>query len=130
MLQVLAGHDPLDPASVDVPVPDYAGALNKRLDGLRIGVVRHWHETDAVAGFGADSAPSDTYVAAFDAACRTLESLGARLVEMQLSPLLDYADANRVIMMAEAYALHESDFRERRQLFGRTCLPGSASARS
>ena len=55
----------------------------------------------------------------FDAACRTLEKLGARLVDIRVSPLLDFADANRVIMMAEAYALHESDFRERPQLFGR-----------
>src|SRR4029079_12318878 len=37
----------------------------------------------------------------------------------RVSPLLDFADANRVIMMAEAYALHESDFRERPHLFGR-----------
>jgi aspartyl-tRNA(Asn)/glutamyl-tRNA(Gln) amidotransferase subunit A len=119
MLQALAGHDAQDPASADVPVPDYAAALGKRLDGMTVGIVRHWHERDAVAGFGADSAPSADYVAAFDAACRTLESLGARLTDLQLSPLLDYADANRVIMLSEAYALHEHDFRERPHLFGR-----------
>ena len=114
MLQALAAYDPLDPASADVPVPDYRAALaDKRLDGMTIGVIRHWHERDAVAGFGPESAPSPTYVAAFDAACRTLETLGARLVDIKVSPLLDFADANRVIMMAEAYALHESDFRER-----------------
>ena len=84
-----------------------------RLDGMTIGVIRHWHERDAVAGFGPESAPSPTYVETFDTACRTLESLGARLVDIRVSPLLDFADANRVIMMAEAYALHESDFRER-----------------
>jgi aspartyl-tRNA(Asn)/glutamyl-tRNA(Gln) amidotransferase subunit A len=119
LLQALAGYDAEDPASADVPVPDYAAALAKRLDGMTVGIVRHWHERDAVAGFGAESAPSVDYVAAFDAACRTLESLGARLVDLQLSPLLDYADANRVIMLSEAYALHEHDFRERPHLFGR-----------
>jgi aspartyl-tRNA(Asn)/glutamyl-tRNA(Gln) amidotransferase subunit A len=119
MMQVLAGYDPLDPASVDIAVPDYAAALATRLDGVKIGVIRHWHEQDAVAGFGADSAPSPTYVAAFDSACRTLESLGAQLLDLQVSPLLDYADANRIIMLAEAYALHEADFRERPHLFGR-----------
>ena len=86
--------------------------------GARIGVVRHFHEHDAVADFGADSAPSAAYTAAFDAACRTLESLGARLVDIKLSPLVDYLDANRLIMLAEAYALHEKDFRERPQDFG------------
>jgi aspartyl-tRNA(Asn)/glutamyl-tRNA(Gln) amidotransferase subunit A len=119
MMQVLAGHDPLDPASADVPVPDYGKALTDRLDGLRIGVVRHFHEKDAVAGFGRDSTPSAAYIEKFDAACHTLEGLGARLADIQLSPLVDYADANRVIMLSEAYALHEKDFRERPQLFGR-----------
>jgi aspartyl-tRNA(Asn)/glutamyl-tRNA(Gln) amidotransferase subunit A len=119
MMQALAGHDPLDPASADVAVPDYAKALTDRLDGLSIGVIRHFHEEDAVAGFGSDSPPSATYIATFDAACRTLESLGARLGDVNLSPLIDYADANRVIMLSEAYALHEKDFRVRPQLFGR-----------
>jgi aspartyl-tRNA(Asn)/glutamyl-tRNA(Gln) amidotransferase subunit A len=119
MLQALAAYDPLDPASADAPVPDYSAALATRLDGMTIGVIRHWHEQDAVAGFGAESAPSPTYAAAFDTACRTLETLGARLVDLRVSPLIDFADANRIIMMAEAYALHESDFRERPHLFGR-----------
>jgi aspartyl-tRNA(Asn)/glutamyl-tRNA(Gln) amidotransferase subunit A len=119
MMQALAAYDPLDPASADVPVPDYRAALSDRLDGMVIGVIRHWHETDAVAGFGPESAPSPAYLAAFDGACRTLETLGARLVDMRVSPLIDFADANRIIMMAEAYALHESDFRERPHLFGR-----------
>jgi len=118
LMQVLAGYDPRDPASADVPVPDYRIALSTRLDGLTIGVVRHFHERDAVAGFGTESAPSAAYVAAFDAACRTLEGLGARLVDLQLSPLIDYLDTNRLIMLAEAYALHETDFRERPHLFG------------
>ena len=115
---ILAAYDPQDPASADVPVPDYRAALTPRLDGLRIGVIRHFHERDA-ADFGADSAPSAAYVGAFDAACRTLESLGARLVDFHLSPLIAYLDANRLIMLAEAYALHEADFRERPHLFGR-----------
>jgi aspartyl-tRNA(Asn)/glutamyl-tRNA(Gln) amidotransferase subunit A len=118
MMQALAGYDPHDPGSSDVPVPDYRAALAKRLDGMRIGVIHQFHERDAVAAFGADSAPNPAYVEAFNNACRTLEGLGARLVDLQLSPLIDYVDANRLIMLAEAYALHESDFRERPHLFG------------
>jgi aspartyl-tRNA(Asn)/glutamyl-tRNA(Gln) amidotransferase subunit A len=117
-MQVLAGYDSQDPASANVPVPDYRAALTERLDGLTIGVIRHFHERDAVVDFGADSAPNASYVGAFDAACRTLEGLGVRLVDLQLSPLADYLDTNRLIMLAEAYALHETDFRERPQLFG------------
>src|SRR6185437_8052899 len=107
MMQALAGHDPLDAASAEVPVPDYAAALTGGIEGMRIGVIRHWHERDAVAGFGADSTPSSAYVGAFDAACRTLETLGAKLVDLAISPLIDFADANRIIMISEAYALHE-----------------------
>jgi aspartyl-tRNA(Asn)/glutamyl-tRNA(Gln) amidotransferase subunit A len=133
MLQALAGYDPQDPASADMPVPDYRSALTPRLDGVRIGVIRHFHERDAVAGFGAESAPSPAYIAAFDAACRALEGLGARLVDLELSPLVDYLDANRLIMLAEAYALHEADFKERPQDFGhhmfaRIALGGLLSA--
>src|SRR6516162_6296629 len=117
LMQALAAYDPQDPASADVPVPDYRAALSRRLDGLQIGVVRHFHERDAVAAFGTDNAPGASYLAAFDAACRTLERLGARLADLELSPLIDYLDANRLIMLAEAYALHEADFRERPHLF-------------
>jgi aspartyl-tRNA(Asn)/glutamyl-tRNA(Gln) amidotransferase subunit A len=118
MMQALAGYDPQDPASSNVSVPDYRAALTRRLDGVSVGVIRHFHERDAVADFGADNAPTAVYVAAFNSACRTLEGLGARLVDLQLSPLIDYLDTNRLIMLAEAYALHETDFRERPQLFG------------
>jgi aspartyl-tRNA(Asn)/glutamyl-tRNA(Gln) amidotransferase subunit A len=118
LMQAVAGYDPADPGSADVPVPDYRAALATRLDGMTIGVVRQFHERDAVAGFGPDSAPTAAYGAAFDAACRTLERLGARLVDLQLSPLIDYVDANRLIMLAEAYALHEQDFHQRPQDFG------------
>src|SRR4029079_12298863 len=39
-LQVLAGHDPQDPASADQPVPDYRADLEKGVAGLRIGIPR------------------------------------------------------------------------------------------
>ena len=38
VLQVIAGHDPLDPSSVPVPVPDYSAGLGKGVRGLRMGV--------------------------------------------------------------------------------------------
>src|SRR5207244_1800140 len=40
LLGVLAGHDPADPTSARVPVPDYAGRLDRSLRGVRIGVPR------------------------------------------------------------------------------------------
>jgi aspartyl-tRNA(Asn)/glutamyl-tRNA(Gln) amidotransferase subunit A len=38
MLGVIAGRDPLDATSAEQPVPDYVKALEKPVDGLRVGV--------------------------------------------------------------------------------------------
>src|ERR1700724_1985149 len=40
MLGAIAGYDPLDPASVDVPVPDYSRAFEMQTLGLRLGIPR------------------------------------------------------------------------------------------
>jgi aspartyl-tRNA(Asn)/glutamyl-tRNA(Gln) amidotransferase subunit A len=38
LLQAIAGHDPLDSTSADVPVPDYRAALTTDLRGVRLGI--------------------------------------------------------------------------------------------
>ena len=38
MLGAMAGHDPKDTTSVDIPVPDYAAALTGDIKGLRVGI--------------------------------------------------------------------------------------------
>src|SRR5262249_56884310 len=40
VLAVLAGHDPADPTSAHLPVPDYVAGLGRPLAGVRIGVPR------------------------------------------------------------------------------------------
>ena len=42
VLRVIAGHDPLDSTSADVPVPDYAAELSRPIAGLRIGVPKEY----------------------------------------------------------------------------------------
>ena len=44
VLQVMAGFDPRDSTSVDVPVPDYAATLDAPLKGLKIGLLREFFE--------------------------------------------------------------------------------------
>ncbi len=40
LLEVLAGHDPLDSTSVEVPVPKYSETVRQPLKNLRLGLVR------------------------------------------------------------------------------------------
>ncbi len=42
LLGAMAGHDPKDSTSADVPVPDFAAACTRGVKGLRIGVPREY----------------------------------------------------------------------------------------
>jgi aspartyl-tRNA(Asn)/glutamyl-tRNA(Gln) amidotransferase subunit A len=110
MMQVLAAHDPADPASANVPIPDFAAALNGTLSGLKIGVVRHFFERDAPAG--------QETIAAIDAALSTFAKLGAEIADVTLAHRDAYADAGMLIMTAEAFAIHQRDLRATPELYG------------
>lgn len=108
MLGACAGFDPLDPGSIDEPVPDYTAALTGSVEGLRIGLVRHWYE---------DAATPDV-VAAVDAAAAKLTELGAIVEDITLAPLQDYIDCKTTISTCELYSVHEKDLKTRPQDFG------------
>ena len=105
MLQAMAGYDPTDPASADRPVPDYRAALSGEVKGLRIGLIRHFYETDNPA--------NDATRQGIEAAVKVLEDLGCSVHELRLSPLADWAACGIIIMLAEGYAIHEANLRER-----------------
>ena len=110
MLQVIAGHDPLDPCTVQRCVPDYTAALRKDLKGMRIGIVRHFYEQDS---------PADgVTVAAMEDAVKVLQGLGATLVDIALSPLADYQAATRIIIVSEAFAIHRENLLSKPELYG------------
>ena len=46
ILQAVAGYDPEDPGSADMPVPDFSAPLRRDLKGVKIGWVRHFYEKD------------------------------------------------------------------------------------
>ncbi len=92
LLQAIAGHDPADSTSVDVPVPDYAAALTGDVKGLRIGVPKEY--------FAAGLQPE--VERAVRRAVAELEKAGAVVTEVSL-PRNDYAvAAYYVIAAAEA----------------------------
>jgi len=42
MMRSMAGHDPKDTTSVDIPVPDYEQALGKSIKGMKIGIPKEY----------------------------------------------------------------------------------------
>jgi aspartyl-tRNA(Asn)/glutamyl-tRNA(Gln) amidotransferase subunit A len=42
LLRSMAGHDPKDTTSVDLPVPDYEAALGRSIKGMRIGIPKEY----------------------------------------------------------------------------------------
>ena len=109
-LQVLAGHDPRDPGSADLPVPDYRAALRQSVAGMRIGYASRFSED---AGVGAEQR------AALDAAAQLLETLGAEIIEVTLPPNDQFQAAARTISHSESFAIHQHDLRSRPEMYAR-----------
>src|SRR6476620_100503 len=105
LLQAMAGHDPADPASANRPVPNYRAALSGDVKGLRIGLIRHFYENDNPA-----DEPTRQGIAA---AIKVFEDLGCSVRELRLSPLAEWAACGVIIMLSEAYAIHQATLRER-----------------
>lgn len=82
LLGVIAGHDPRDSTSVDRPVPDYVAALDRPLEGVRIGFAEEYF------GEGLDPEVRRWVEAAID----VYRSGGATIVPVRL-PHMKYAIA-------------------------------------
>ena len=94
MLQVMAGHDPLDATSMDVPVPDYLATLNDGVRGLRVGVPKEYFID------GMQPAVENAVRAAID----HLRTLGAEIIDISL-PYTEYSmPVYYIIAPAEASA--------------------------
>lgn len=97
MLTVISGHDPNDPSTVDLPVPDYAKALTGDIKSLRLGVPRE-HFFDHLDP-EVDQAVRE--------AIRLLEGLSAG-VEVVSLPNRKYALACELaIILSEATSIHD-----------------------
>lgn len=94
ILRVIAGRDPLDSTSADVPVPDYEAELTKPVNGLRIGIPQEYF------GEGLDSEVR----AAVEAGIAKLRAAGCEIIPISL-PHSKYAiPTYYVIATAEASA--------------------------
>ena len=110
-LAAIASQDPLDPGSAAAASGHYAGGLERGVRGLRIGFIRHFHESDL---------PADPEVAAgLETVVGTLQKLGADIRDTRLPTLGEFAAVNRVILQSEAWAIHGPWLRERPADYGR-----------
>jgi aspartyl-tRNA(Asn)/glutamyl-tRNA(Gln) amidotransferase subunit A len=104
VLQAIAGHDPLDPGSLDEPVPDYTAGLEAGAAPLVVGVERAHHFYGGVA---------DDVRAAVEGVITTLADLGATIVEVEAPEFDLMSQVGLTIMLAEASAHHRCLLRER-----------------
>lgn len=104
LLQAIAGHDALDPCSLDRPVPDYTAGLQAGAQDFRLGVDRSYFFSDAV---------EPEVRAAVDAALRELESQGATLVEVKIPEMELALIIGLTLLQVEASIQHRELLRRR-----------------
>jgi aspartyl-tRNA(Asn)/glutamyl-tRNA(Gln) amidotransferase subunit A len=106
VLQAIAGYDPLDIHSADVPVSDYVSVSSSRPDEgaktLRVGIPRPYFYDDL----------NDEVRAAVEQALRVIGTLVAETREVQIE-----IPADRVVQNAESYAIHADDVSRRPELY-------------
>ena len=92
LLSAIAGYDPNDSASVNVPLPGYAASLTAQTAGFRLGIAR--------AFFFENIDPE--IESAVEEAAKELARLSAGIREVKLPPI-----ENVPVLVAEAYAYHQ-----------------------
>ena len=102
-LAAIAGHDPKDPYTWDVPVPDYVGALTGDISGLKVGVVQERVHADVVEPDVRDAVVN---------AIAVLGELGATVQDVEI-PLMPHSSAiSSCIIGADAASLNRQDLEE------------------
>jgi len=121
VLSVIAGRDPHDATTADVPVPDYKKALSGDLKGARIGF------PSALFGKGLDS----EVAAAVKEVVEVYKELGVEIVEVELAHASYAIAVYYIIATAEAssnlarfdgvrYGFRAEDAAELRQMYKKT----------
>ncbi len=120
LLKAIAGRDPADSTSADVPVPDYAATLEDGVQGFTVGVPKEYFE-------GLNPEIGDNIQKGID----RLEALGCKVTSVRL-PHTEYAVAcYYIICTAEAssnlarydgvrYGFRSADFKGLREMYRKT----------
>ena len=110
LLQAMAGYDPADPASANRPVADFRAELGRGVKGLRVGVIRHFHETDHPV--------TAATLAGIEGAAAFFRAEGAEVRDVVLPSLAEFNACGWIILLAEAFAVHETWMRRDPNLYG------------
>ena len=102
VLQAIAGYDPLDITSAQVPVPDYVSVLREGVKKLRVGVVREY--------FFEELDPE--IASAIEHAVTGLATLAGTVKEVRLEVPTD-----RTLQAAESYAYHAEHIAKNPELY-------------
>ena len=112
MLNAIIGHDHADPASASRVTPDLTTALDGKVQGLRVGVLREYLGENVNA----------EVASAVRTAARDLERLGTRVEEVSV-PEVAYGDGASIgILYGEAAAIHERWLKTHRDQYGADVL--------
>lgn len=107
ILQAIAGHDPLDIASIETIIPEYKAALGRSVRGLRLGVPRAVFFDDV----------DEEILTAVEVAIHQLSTLTSGASDVELPPFPGF-----VVGLAEVYEYHKSLIEEKRDLYGKSTL--------
>ena len=114
LLQVIAGYDPADPASIDVPVPDYLAEIEDGVRGLRIGILTGRF----MSRVGPEDRTTAVVAAAIGVATDVLAHEGARVEDAEL-PLSEALQPTQLVVIGtEAGAFHRDRIAVHRDGYG------------
>jgi aspartyl-tRNA(Asn)/glutamyl-tRNA(Gln) amidotransferase subunit A len=108
LLAVIAGYDREDPGCVEVAVDDYAGALAREAEGLRVGLL---------TGSWLEGAEGSVVSAVRDAAV-VLARAGAHVEEVELEGHEEAITITGELVLAEAAWFHRERLERSPELFG------------
>jgi aspartyl-tRNA(Asn)/glutamyl-tRNA(Gln) amidotransferase subunit A len=112
LLQVVAGYDPEEPTSIDIPVPDYFAELHAGVKGLRIGLLSGHFLRE----------PEPAVTDAVKKAAQVFAELGAHVDELELVGAEDVIDRMSELILTDAAAFHRTRMEERPQDFGQDVM--------
>jgi aspartyl-tRNA(Asn)/glutamyl-tRNA(Gln) amidotransferase subunit A len=108
LLQAIAGYDPLDPYSINIPVPDFVRHIDGDVRGWRVALAQDDFFNKA----------NEEVLAAVRQAAESFEGLGAQVSEVEFSGAYEAARANGLMTPSDAAAFYKDQLQQRPEDFG------------